>query len=152
MIEHFSESARRVIVVAKEEAELLGHDRLGTGHLLLGLLVVDDDGFTANLLWGCDLTVDLVRTKVAELADRRAVPAPAEREFTELAKRSFEHALRAAGGEGRQVGPDHLLLGAIELGEGVAVQVLDALGVDLVHLRAAVLGAQRMATRPDPSP
>lgn len=150
MLEHLSQAARRVVVVADEEARLLGHGTVGTGHLLLGLLVVDDDGFTANLLWGCDLTVDVVRTKVAELTSSRPPEAPALMELTDGAERSIELALRAATEQGRHVGTDHLLLGLIELGEGVAIRVLKACAVDLANLEAAVLTTQGMAQLPGP--
>lgn len=150
MIEHFSQAARRVVVVASEEGRGLGHEAVGTGHLLLGLLAVDDDGFTANLLWGCDLTVDVVRAKVAELTADRPPEAAASRSLTDGAKRSIELALRAAVEHGRPVGTDHLLLGVIELGESVAVRVLKAFAIDLANLKAAVVTTQAMAGSPEP--
>ena len=141
MLEHLSQAARRVLVVAEEEARQLGHGTVGTGHLLLGLLVVDDDGFTANLLWGCDLTVDVVRAKVAELTSHRPSEAPDLMKLTDEAKRSIELAME----HGRPVGTDHLLLGVIELGEGVAIRVLEATAIDLANLKAAVVTSQGMA-------
>lgn len=150
MLEHLSQAARRVLVVADEEARLLGHGTVSTGHLLLGLLVVDDDGFTANLLWGCDLTVDLVRAKVAQLTGSRPPEGSASMELTDEAKRSIELAQRAAMEHGRPVGTDHLLLGVIELGEGVAIRVLEASAIDLAKLKAAVVTTQGMARSPEP--
>lgn len=146
MLEHLSQAARRVLVVAEEEARQLGHGTVGTGHLLLGLLVVDDDGFTANLLWGCDLTVDVARVKVAGLTSHRPSEAPDLMKLTDEAKRSIELAME----HGRPVGTDHLLLGVIELGEGVAIRVLEATAIDLADLKAAVVTSQGMARSPGP--
>lgn len=150
MVEHLSQAARRVVGVAEEEARLLGHGSVGTGHLLLGLLVVDDDGFTANLLWGCDLTVDVVRRQVAELTGDPSPEAPATMKLNDGAKRSVQLARRVAMEHGRPVGTDHLLLGVIELGEGIAVRVLEASAIDLANLKAAVVAAQGMARSPGP--
>jgi ATP-dependent Clp protease ATP-binding subunit ClpC len=145
VLEHLNQAARRVVAVADEEARMLGHGAVGTGHLLLGLLAVDDDGVTANLLWGCDLTVDLVRAKVAALTSHAPPNAPAPMKLTERAQRSIGLAHRAARLQGRAVGTDHLLLGVIELGEGVAIRVLESSAIDLANLEAAVVTTQGLA-------
>jgi ATP-dependent Clp protease ATP-binding subunit ClpA len=148
----FTDGARCVVAVATRERQLLGHHVLGTGHLLLGLLVADDDGLAANLLWGCDLTVDLVRAKVAELSSQPPATADAPRVFSDRAKRALEDALLAASVEGPTVGPDELLLSVIGLRTSVAVRILTAFGLDLTHLEAAIASARGMAPPPRPPP
>ena len=141
MFERFTDGARRVVVLAQEEARLLGHNYIGTEHLLLGLMH-EGSGEAARALAGAGLTLDRVREQVLAL-----VPVSEERPnpsghipFTPRAKTVMELALREALRlRHRYLGTEHLLLGLLQEGKGVAVGALRGLGADPAELRRAVL-------------
>jgi ATP-dependent Clp protease ATP-binding subunit ClpC len=139
LFERFTDNARRTIVVAQEEARALDHDQVGTEHLLLGILRVDDDLATAT-----GLEPDPVRQMVREVTLPKE-PTPQGRiPFRAESKRALELALRESLGLGHDsIDTGHLLLGVIRNEECTAAEVLAALDVDLADLRRRVLGHLR---------
>ncbi len=140
MFERFSDRARRVLVLAQEEARLLNHSFIGTEHILLGL-IQEQDGVAAKALAAMGVTVDRTRARVEEtiqpLAGASETGSPP---FTPRAKKVLELSLRQALQLGHNyIGTEHILLGLIEEGEGVACQVLVALGVNPSELRREVI-------------
>ncbi len=138
MFERFTNQSRRVVVLAQEEARMLDHNYIGTEHLLLGLLH-EGRGSAARALEAVDVTLRAVRDQVIEIIGRGQVKPAGHIPFTPRAKKSLELSLREALqlGDG-YIGTGHLLLGLIRQGDGVAVQILDKLGVNLKDLRARV--------------
>jgi ATP-dependent Clp protease ATP-binding subunit ClpC len=135
----FTESARRVVVLAQEEARSLGHGRIGTEHLLLGLLR-DEEGVAAHVLGSLGVTAAGVRDRASRLAGRGAGPTAAQLPFTPRAKKVLELALREALSLGSEpIGTEHVLLGLAREHEGAAAQILAELGADPERLRAQVL-------------
>ena len=140
MFERFTERARHVVVLAQEEARLLNHDHIGTEHLLLGL-IGEGDGVAARALASLGISLEFVRGQVEELI--RPGPSGPSRHipFTRRAKKVLELALREAIQLGHNyIGTEHVLLGLIREGEGVAAQVLTKAGADFTSVRARVLG------------
>jgi len=140
MFERFTDRARRVIVLAQEEARLLNHAVIGSEHLLLGL-IYEGEGVAAKALDEEGLTLELVRTQVERLVPPGDVEMPqAQMPFQPEAKKVLELALRDALQLGHNyVGTEHILLGLIREGTGVGAQALVNLGVDLTELRSDVI-------------
>jgi ATP-dependent Clp protease ATP-binding subunit ClpA len=138
MFERFTDQSRRAIVLAQEEARRLNHDHIGTEHVLAGLLR-EERGAAAPVLEASGVTLDAVRERIVALTGPGQEPPRGHVAFTPRAKKSLEIALREAARLGRHIGTGHLLLGLIEQGDCMAVQVLGALGVDLLAFRARAI-------------
>jgi ATP-dependent Clp protease ATP-binding subunit ClpC len=139
MFERFTDRARRVVVLAQEEARLLNHDHIGTEHILLGL-VHEGDGVAARALTELGISLEAVRAEVEEIIGRGTEPAGGQIPFTPRAKKVLELSLREAMALGHNyIGTEHILLGLIREGEGVAAQVLQKLGADLNRVRQTVI-------------
>lgn len=138
MFERFTDKARRAVVLAQDEARELGHDHVGTEHLVLGMLR-DGGGVAASALTSLGITREAVRDAVAATA--QGTPAAGGRiPFTAGAKRSLELALREALQLGFDyIGTEHILLGVIGEGDGVGAQILKEHAADLLPVRVAVL-------------
>ena len=135
----FSDRARNVVSLAQDEAKALAHDYVGTEHLLLGLLRVDD-GIAARALAPLGVEVDGVRSGVRRVVGEGEAPAGGPLRFTPRAKKDMELARREAEALGHNyVGTEHLLLGLAAEGEGVAARILCDAGVEADRLRASVL-------------
>jgi ATP-dependent Clp protease ATP-binding subunit ClpC len=138
MFERFGDDARRVVVLAQEEARLLGHDSIGTEHLLLALAKADRR-LVFDTFRFFELTYDSLRASVEELRSGGAVPSR-HIPFTRRAKKVLELSLREALALGdSSIRAEHILLGVLTEGTGVAVRVLEASGVDLTAMREKVL-------------
>jgi ATP-dependent Clp protease ATP-binding subunit ClpC len=154
VLEGYSAGARRVVSLATAECRQLGHGRVGTEHLLLGLLADADSDAAVALraagatLAGARFTVSEVVTEVVESADDEELP------YTPRAQRALERAGRFARRyRDPEVDADHVLLGVLDV-EGLACQVMRGLGVDLVRLRESVVAtepevAQALETQPE---
>ena len=139
MFQRFSDSARRVVVLAQEEARKLNHNYIGTEHLLLGL-IQEGQGVAASALEAAGVNNESVRGQVVEIIGRGSAPPSGHIPFTPRAKKVLELSLREALQLGHNyIGTEHILLGLIREGEGVASKVLVKLGVDLERLRNQVL-------------
>jgi ATP-dependent Clp protease ATP-binding subunit ClpC len=139
LFQRFSDSARRVVVLAQEEARKLNHNYIGTEHLLLGL-IQEGEGIAARSLEAVQVNIDAVRSQVVEIIGRGSTPTSGHIPFTPRAKKVLELSLREALQLGHNyIGTEHILLGLIREGEGVAAKVLVKLGVDLERLRNQVL-------------
>jgi ClpA/ClpB-like protein len=140
VLENYSVEAQEVVSLATMEARRLGHGRIGTEHLLLGLLQ-DDDGEPAELLKAAGAHLVAARHKVVEaVGDDVGSPDGEALPFTDRAQRALERAGRFSRKDREsEVTAGHVLLGVLDV-EGLACQVLRGLGVDLVHLRHAVVG------------
>lgn len=140
MFERFTDRARRVLGLAQEEARLLGHSFIGTEHILLGLLH-EGEGVAAKALESFGITLTAAREKVEETVGVTAGSAPSESPpFTPRAKKVLEFSLREALQLGHSfIGTEHMLLGLVREGEGVAAQVLQSLGADLGRVRQKVI-------------
>jgi hypothetical protein len=135
MFERFTDSSRRVVVLAQEESRLLGHDYIGTEHILLGL-VHESDCVGAKALDSLGISLEAVRRQVEAVIGRGARPASGHIPFTARAKKVLELSLREALQLGHNyIGSEHILLGLIREREGVAAEVLMKLGVDFGRLR-----------------
>ena len=138
MFERFTDRARRVVVLAQEEARLLNHDYIGTEHILLGL-IQEGDGVAARALQSLGISLDAVRARVEDIIGRGDEQSPSHIPFTPRAKKVLELSLREALQLGHNyIGTEHILLGLIREGEGVAAQVLVELGGDLERVRQEV--------------
>jgi ATP-dependent Clp protease ATP-binding subunit ClpC len=139
MFERFTERARRVIILAQEEAKRLNHSAVGTEHILLGI-IREGEGVASKVLESLNISPDRVRAEI-EGAIGRGERAPHEEvAFTPRAKKVLELALDEARRLGHNyIGTEHLLLGLIREGEGVAARVLEAMGADLDRVRAQVV-------------
>jgi ATP-dependent Clp protease ATP-binding subunit ClpC len=138
VFERFTDRARRVLVLAQEEARLLNHSFIGPEHILLGLLH-ERDGVVARALAEFDVTLDTTRQKVEEIIGHGEAPPNGSPPFTLRAKKVLELAREAHQFDHDHIGPEHLLLGVIDEGNSVGAQVLVQFGVDLVDLRRHVL-------------
>jgi len=139
VFERLTARARRVMVLAQEESRLLQHPEIGTEHLLLGIVHVND-GVTGKVLEPYDLSVERVRAAVRTIEPASSAAVDASPPFTLRAKKVFELSLREALHLGHSyIGPEHFLLGLIREGEGKAIQVLRALDVDLAQVRFDIL-------------
>lgn len=138
MFERFTDRARRVIVLAQEEARGLKHNYIGTEHLLLGL-IHEGDGVAAKAMEMAGLNLEGVRGAVVELIGEGEKPVEGHIPFTPRAKRVFELSFREALQLGHNyIGTEHLLLGLLKEGDGVAAQVLHKLDAEPVQIRKAV--------------
>ncbi len=139
MFERFTDRARRVVVLAQEEARRLGHNYIGTEHILLGLLR-EDEGVAAQALRALDISLEAVRREVQEIIGESQRMPSGHIPFTPRAKKVLELSLREALQLGHNyIGTEHILLGLIREGEGVAAQVLVKLGADLNRVRQQVI-------------
>ena len=125
MFERFTERARQVVVFAQDEARALGHDYIGTEHVLLGL-VREEEGVAARVLEGAfDITVDEVRAQVERIVGRGEGVATGQIPFTPRSKKTLELALREAISLGHDyIGTEHILLALVRVEDGVAAQIL----------------------------
>ena len=143
MFERFTDRARRVIVLAQEEARSLQHNYIGTEHLLLGL-IREGDGVAAKTLASKGVDLDSARKQVEEMIGKGHATPNGHIPFTPHAKQVLELSLREALQLGHSyIGTEHILLGLIQEGEGVGTQVLVKMGVDLDDLRSSVIDAIR---------
>lgn len=139
MFERFTERARKVVYLAQQEAARLGHNVVGTEHLLLGL-VVEGEGVAAKALEVIDISLDRIRQEVEKIIGSGEPNPFGEIPFTPRAKRVLELAVDEGRHMGHNyVGTEHILLGLIREGEGVAAQVLKNLGADLEKVRKQVI-------------
>ena len=139
MFERFTDRARRVLVLAQEEARDLNHAFIGTEHILLGL-IREGEGVAAKALDALGVTFDVVREKVEEAIGANTNPSPGSPPFTPRAKKVLELSLREALQLGHSyIGTEHMLLGLVREGEGVAAQVLNDLGADMARVRTQVI-------------
>lgn len=139
MFERFTDRARRVVVLAQEEAKMLNHNYIGTEHILLGL-IHEGEGLAAQALESVGVSLDAVREQVQDIIGQGQQPPSGHIPFTPRAKKVLELCLREALQLGHNyIGTEHILLGLIREGEGVAAQVLVRLGADLNKVRQQVL-------------
>ena len=139
MFERFTDRARRVVVLAQEEARLLDHGYIGTEHLLLGL-IHEGEGVAAKALESVGISLVAVRQQVEAIIGRGQQAPSGHIPFTSRAKKVLELSLREAGQLGCDyIGTEHILLGLVREGDGVAAQVLVRLGADLNRVRQQVI-------------
>src|SRR5262245_51960560 len=139
MFERFTDRARRVVVLAQEEARMLNHNYIGTEHILLGL-IHEGEGVAAKALESMNISLDAVREQVQEIIGQGQAAPTGHIPFTPRAKKVLELSLREALQLGHNyIGTEHILLGLIREGEGVAAQVLQKLGADLNRVRQTVI-------------
>ena len=140
MFDKFTDRARKVINIARKEAERLHHDHIGTEHVLLGLLI-EGYGVAANVLENMDMNVEELRREVEKLV--KPTPDPlkfSQITFTNRAKKALEFAIEEARDlEHQYIGTEHLLLGLLHEPQGRAAQILETLGVKLEDVRNDVI-------------
>ena len=138
MFELFTERARQVVVLAQDEARTLDHDYVGTEHLLHGLLR-EPEGVAGRVLASLEVTLDDVRVQVGRIVGRGSRASPSDLPFTPRSKRVLELALREALSlEHRYIGTEHILLGIVREGDGVAAIILRDAGADAETIRGTV--------------
>jgi ATP-dependent Clp protease ATP-binding subunit ClpA len=139
MFERFTDRARRVVVLAEEEARALDHNYIGTEHILLGL-IHEGQGVAARALESLGISLDAVRQQVEEIIGRGQQTPPGQIPYTPRAKKVLELSLRESLQLGQNyIGTEHILLGLIREGDGVAAQVLVKLGAELNRVRQKVI-------------
>ena len=139
MFERFTDRARNVVVLAQQEARLLKHNYIGTEHILLGL-ARETDGLAAKALDALGIGLEAVREQVVEITGQGQKSPSGHIPFTPRAKKVLELSLREALQFGHNyIGTEHILLGLIREGDGVAAQVLIRLGGDLSAVRQQVI-------------
>jgi ATP-dependent Clp protease ATP-binding subunit ClpC len=139
MFERFTDRARRVVVLAQEEARMLNHNYIGTEHILLGL-IHEGEGVAAKALESLGISLEAVRSQVEDIIGQGQSAPTGHIPFTPRAKKVLELSLREALQLGHNyIGTEHILLGLIREGEGVAAQVLQKLGADLNRVRQQVI-------------
>src|SRR5258708_4236388 len=139
MLERFTDQARQVVTLAKEEARMLKHNRIGTEHILLGLIQVDD-GVAAESLESMGISLSAVREQVEEIIGPGRWAPPVNIPYAPQAKKVLDMSLREALALGHHtIGTEHILLGLIREGESPAALVLATLGADLNRVRQQVL-------------
>jgi ATP-dependent Clp protease ATP-binding subunit ClpA len=139
MFERFTDRSRRVVVLAQEEARMLNHNTIGTEHLLLGL-IHEGEGVAARALESLGISLEAVRQQVEEVIGRGEEPPSGHIPFTPRAKKVLELSLREAIQLGHNhIGTEHILLGLLREGDGVAARVLVKLGADLNRVRQQVI-------------
>src|SRR5438093_674483 len=139
MFERFTDRARRVVVLAQEEARMLSHNYIGTEHILLGL-IHEGEGVAAKALESLGISLEAVRSQVEEIIGQGQQAPSGHIPFTPRAKKVLELSLREALQLGHNyIGTEHILLGLIREGEGVAAQVLVKLGAELTRVRQQVI-------------
>ena len=145
MFERFTDQARRVMVLAQEEARRLGHGYIGTEHILLGLLS-EGEGVAAQALGALEVTLDAAREQVVVITGEGTGQPGGHIPFTPRTKKVLELSLREAQRLGdSNIGTEHILLGLTREGEGVGAQVLDRLGANTDRVLAQVLATVRTA-------
>ena len=150
MFERFTDRARRVVVLAQEEARLLNHNYIGTEHILLGL-IHEGEGVAAKALESLGISLENVRNQVEEIIGEGGSAPSGSIPFTPRSKKVMELALREALQLGNNwVGTEHLLLGLIREGEGIAAQVLVSLGGSLDMVRRAVINILKGTQEKEP--
>jgi ATP-dependent Clp protease ATP-binding subunit ClpC len=150
MFERFTEHTRRVVVAAQEEAKMLGHNHIGSEHLLLGLLH-EQGGLAAHVLAAAGITVEAARSQVEELAGPGDKSPNRHIPFTQRAKKILELSLREALEQKKNyIGTEHIMLGLLHDADGMGAQVLERLGGSLSALRQRVIEAAKTAS-PDPA-
>jgi ATP-dependent Clp protease ATP-binding subunit ClpA len=139
VFERFTDRARRVVVLAQEEARMLNHNYIGTEHILLGL-IHEGEGVAAKTLDSLGISLEAIRSQVEEIIGMGARAPTGHIPFTPRAKKVLELSLREALQLGHDyIGTEHILLGLIREGEGVGAQVLMKLGADLNRVRQQVI-------------
>ena len=139
MFERFTERARQVVVLAQDESRALGHDYIGTEHILLGLLR-EQEGLAARVLESLDLTVEEVRAQVVSIVGQGEAAATGQIPFTPHAKEALEFSLREALALGHEwIGTEHVLLGLVRATDGVAARILLDFGADADTIRNEVI-------------
>jgi ATP-dependent Clp protease ATP-binding subunit ClpA len=139
MFERFTDRARRVVVLAQEEARMFNHNYVGTEHILVGL-IREDGGVAGKGLESLGISVDAVRQQIGETVGRGEQAPSGHVPFTPRAKKVLELSLREALQLGHDyIGTEHILLGLLREGDGVAVRVLVMLGADLNQVRQQVI-------------
>ena len=139
MFERFTDRARRVVVLAQEEARLLNHNYIGTEHILLGL-IHEGEGVAAKALESLGISLEAVRAQVEEIIGQGQSAPTGHIPFTPRAKKVLELSLREAKQLGHNyISTEHVLLGLVREGEGVAAHVLVKLGADLSRVRQQVI-------------
>ena len=139
MFERFTDRARRVVVIAQEEARHLDHNYIGTEHILLGL-IHEGEGVAARALESLGISLEAVRIEVVEIVGHGDEAPTGHIPFTPRAKKVLELSLREALALGHNyIGTEHILLGLIREGQGVAAQVLVKLGADFDRVRQQVV-------------
>jgi hypothetical protein len=152
MFKRFTDRARQVVVLAQDEARRLDHNYIGTEHILLGL-IREGDGVAARALESLGIGLDIVRQQVEEIIGRGQQAPSGHIPFTPRAKKVLELSLREAQQLGHDyIGTEHILLGLVREGDGVAAQVLVKRGADLNRVRQQVIQllAGRAAEEPGP--
>jgi ATP-dependent Clp protease ATP-binding subunit ClpC len=147
--EKFSERARRVLTFAQEEAQHFNHSYIGTEHILLGL-VREDEGVAAKVLLNLGVGLSKVRSAVEFIIERNEKPSTGDIGLTPRAKRVIELAIDEARSLGHNyIGTEHLLLGLLREGEGIAASVLDSFSINLERTRAEIVRViSQTTTRP----
>jgi ATP-dependent Clp protease ATP-binding subunit ClpA len=139
MFERFTERARRVVVLAQEEARMLNHNYIGTEHILLGL-VHEQDGIAARVITASGVTIEAARAQVESIIGRGDQAPSGHIPFTPRAKKVLELSLREALDQRRHyIGTEHILLGLLREGHGVGAQILDRLAGPPAALRERVI-------------
>jgi len=152
LFERFTDRARRVVVLAQEEARLLNHNYIGTEHILLGL-IHEGEGVAARALESMGISLESVRSQVVEIIGQGSQAPSGHIPFTPRAKKVLELSLREALQLGHNyIGTEHILLGLIREGEGVAAQVLQQLGADLHKVRQTVIQLLSGVQGEEPAP
>ncbi|WP_106849992.1 ATP-dependent Clp protease ATP-binding subunit [Blastococcus sp. Marseille-P5729] len=152
MFERFTDRARRVVVLAQEEARMLSHNYIGTEHILLGL-IHEGEGVAAKALESLNISLEAVRSQVEEIIGEGQQAPTGHIPFTPRAKKVLELSLREALQLGHTyIGTEHILLGLIREGEGVAAQVLVKLGAELNRVRTQVIQLLQGYQGKEPAP
>jgi ClpA/ClpB-like protein/UvrB/UvrC motif-containing protein len=152
MFQRFTDRARRVVVLAQEEARRLDHNYIGTEHILLGL-IREGEGVAAKALESLGISLDPVRQQVEEIIGRGQEAPQGHVPFTPRAKKVLELSLRESKHLGHDyIGTEHILLGLIREGDGVAAQVLVRLGADLNRVRQQVIQLLHGRAAEEPGP
>jgi ATP-dependent Clp protease ATP-binding subunit ClpA len=150
MFERFTDRSRRVVVLAQEEARLLGHNYIGTEHLLLGL-IAEDESVAARTLRALGITLDSAREQARQVVGPSHEEPTGHIPFTPRAKKVLELSLREALSlKSGYIGTEHLLLGLVTEGKGVGAQILVKLGTTLQDVRDKAI--ELAGTEPDPDP
>ena len=145
MFERFTDRARRVVVLAQEEARMLNHNYIGTEHILLGL-IHEGEGVAAKALESLGISLEAVRAQVQEIIGEGQQAPSGHIPFTPRAKKVLELSLREALRlRHRHIGTEHILLGLLREGDGLAAAVLTEAGVDIDDLRRRIDTALREA-------
>jgi ATP-dependent Clp protease ATP-binding subunit ClpC len=145
MFERFTDQARRVVVQAQEEARALGHDYIGTEHILLGLLS-EREGLAAQALSSLGISLDAAREQVVETAGKGTGRQSGHIPFTPRTKKVLELSLREAQRLGHDhIGTEHILLGLVREGDGAGAQILVQQGASLDRVQAQMLATVRAA-------